>query len=422
MNRFELVTDQSQSSADAEAILWPVTDSVPGSLKANVDPWLASLGTVDPRAIDLVRLATGALVADRRCRRPSGWSRTIHLQVSITTPGAWSEAIVIAARLLRLLTGDMWHLTLVGDSSTKTAAEPAVAVTERVSLFSGGLDSFASAMISVCEDSKNKKSTTFVSHRDNPIVAGSQNRTSEWVRDHLAADFKLETIALAQTRSVIEHSSRSRAFLFLALAIASATSHGAQYAIVPENGFTSINPPLGEDRGGPLSTRSTHPMTLYLFNAMLEALDLNVRITNPYEWLTKGELVSRAVSQAALDLRDGVAGTLSCGKLDGRWYTGGNVNLNCGLCVSCVVRRASIVAAALQDDTEYLCNRLTGSSLDDLVRNRRSDIEAIKAISQRGMMDTDVIGAGPFPPGFDIDRAVDICQRAAAEIRAVGLP
>ena len=53
------------------------------------------------------------------------------------------------------------------------------------------------------------------------------------------------------------------------------------------------------------------------------------------------------------------AHTLSCGKLDGNWFRA-SANLNCGLCVPCMVRRATFVKADVADTTTYVFEAVTG--------------------------------------------------------------
>ena len=81
--------------------------------------------------------------------------------------------------------------------------------------------------------------------------------------------------------------------LFMAMAVAAASGNGASEVLAPENGFTSINPPLEPSRGGPLTTRSTHPWTFHALRELLSALSLStISVHNPYGYLTKGELVA----------------------------------------------------------------------------------------------------------------------------------
>ena len=72
---------------------------------------------------------------------------------------------------------------------------------------------------------------------------------------------------------------------------------------IPENGYTSLNPPLGPERGDVLTLRSTDPLTIARFNSTLETVDLSVRLSDPYMTVTKGELVKRAPSQVCTSSR-----------------------------------------------------------------------------------------------------------------------
>jgi hypothetical protein len=134
--------------------------------------------------------------------------------------------------------------------------------------------------------------------------------------------------------------------------------HRGQWRIWPDCG----NPPLGPERGGAYTTRSTHPVTIGRFNGILGQLGLAIHVENPRAWRTKGELVTAALAMTPADLSAGAALTMSCAKLNGNFYPGGDPNGQCGLCVACVTRRGSLIAAGIPDRTEYLLNRLVGES------------------------------------------------------------
>jgi hypothetical protein len=57
--------------------------------------------------------------------------------------------------------------------------------------------------------------------------------------------------------------------------------------------------------------------------------------------------------------------------------SGGDPNLNCGLCVACLVRRGTYIRAQQPDKTRYLVNEMTGSSRDELIRRRQDDIDGV---------------------------------------------
>ncbi|MBM7331560.1 hypothetical protein JS562_53055 [Agrobacterium sp. S2] len=132
--------------------------------------------------------------------------------------------------------------------------------------------------------------------------------------------------------------------MFLSIGVAVAVSSGSSSLVVPENGYTGINLPLRPNRGGALSTRSTHPDTIRRFSAVLDALGIGVTVVNPYEWMTKGEVMAKIAASTPPQGWDDTAWlTLSCSKLDGNWF-GDSPNHNCGLCVPCMVRRATFRA------------------------------------------------------------------------------
>jgi 7-cyano-7-deazaguanine synthase in queuosine biosynthesis len=284
-----------------------------------------------------------------------------------------------------------------------------------VALLSGGLDSFCGAVIAGSED------RLFLGHWDNPTIKGAQNAVKRWLDSALEGDVHYEQLRIVQAAKKRESSSRTRALLFMALAAAVAESRHAKTVEVPENGYTSLNPPLGPERGGALSTRSTHPKTISDFNRILEQLGLAIRIRDVYAGLTKGQLVARATEIGLSTFEAGVASTLSCGKLDGGMYKGGNPNYHCGLCFPCLVRRGAIAEAEIADATIYLSETLTGAWLAKLRSNRKSDILAVKRALAEGFRDETLIAMGPFPAEFDFDRAVELCEAGLAELGKVDL-
>ena len=61
--------------------------------------------------------------------------------------------------------------------------------------------------------------------------------------------------------------------------------------LIPENGFISLNIPLTPLRVGTFSTRTTHPLFISQMQDILDALGINVRLSNPYQFKTKGEML-----------------------------------------------------------------------------------------------------------------------------------
>ena len=262
----------------------------------------------------------------------------------------------------------------------------------------------------------------FVGHKDTATsVKHAQTAVGRWLERSFTPAPSYSRIALSQAGTRTEPSSRSRALMFLSLGVAAAISSGSRSLIVPENGYTGINLPLRPNRGGALSTRSTHPQTVHQFAQILDGLSIGVTVSNPFEWMTKGEAMTMvAAASPPSGWEDMAALTLSRSKLDGNWF-GGSPNHNCGLCVPCMVRRATFLKANVPDQTSYVFQSVSGQQLQDLIDKRRGDIEAIKYAIEGGV-DPDAIDAGTWPPGYDLDQAEALVQRGLDELAGLVLP
>jgi|HubBroStandDraft_4_1064222.scaffolds.fasta_scaffold08687_3 hypothetical protein len=417
MSAFELLPEGGRpTSPGAEAFWWPTSSGSTTTVVADTGAWLGSLGVMPPPAIDLVRIAAGAYMADRRSPRGSSFTRTIDLHVQLVESEPFRDAIDEIADLLFWLTGDAWSLALSDDGlAAPDPSDNAPARVGTVALLSGGLDSFCGAVLAGADD------RLFLGHWDSPTVKGAQNRVKAWLDTALEGGVEYQQLRIVQSEQKCESSSRSRALLFMALTAAIAEARGAALGEIPENGYTSLNPPLGPERGGALSTRSTHPLTVARFNRLLRRLGLRVRLSDPYVAMTKGQLVKLVSDLAVPNFGTGIAETLSCGKLDGGRYRGGNPNHHCGLCFPCIVRRGAIATAGVPDDTPYLSNTLTGAALTQLRSNRSTDVAAVRRALESGFSDEILIAMGPFPPAYDLDSAFGLCVAGLAELARVDL-
>ncbi len=392
-----------------EQLSWGEPGDSGCDVRSSLNPWLSELGDVSAASTDLVRLASGAYMADRLIRRGSGFSRSLRLHVQLHRSSAWKAHLPHLEFLLHWLSGDDWEITVSSDGLPRPKpAENDGQVSEAISLLSGGLDSFCGALLSA-------KPKVFVSHTDNPTVTASQARSWEWLTGEGGVEGERIQITLLEEQRKRENSTRTRALLFYALAIAAADARAAAVVEVPENGYTSLNPALGSDRGGVLSTRSTHPWTMAQIHRLLELVGINIELVNPYLGLTKGELVAKALAVEPR-IADGIPTTLSCAKLDGRVYKGGNPNLNCGLCVACLTRRASIHGADVEDGTIYLSDCLAGSALRSLKSRRSEDVAAVRSSLGRTIDEFSLLSQGPYPEDFNLRAAAGLCRRGLAEL------
>lgn len=413
MTSFELRPSISVAQTQATQIVWAGTNEA-GDVWANVSPTLREFGVVPAGAIDLVRLATAAYVGDQKSPRPLSFSRSIELQVHLIDATRWSDdRLATLCDLLTSLTGDTWSIQALVDASPRdNAPVQAVMAASSVSLLSGGLDSFCGAVLA-----EHREDRAFLGHSDTKTTSAAQNAVRGWF-DSIGQPLNFTMVRVGLSSGKVDHSMRSRSFLFMALATAMAGARGATTVEVPENGFTSLNPPLGPERGGALSTRSTHPMTIARFNSLVSEIGLGVTVSNPYAIITKGELVALANGRLPETFAAGAAKTFSCAKLNGQTFLGGSAYAQCGLCFACAVRRAAFRQANVPDATEYLTERLAGPALAALRAKRAGDINALELAIERGFDEIGLLSLAPFPPGFDFDGALDLCNRGFSELAA----
>ena len=401
--------------------MWPNSPTQKNDVITDLDWTFSALGDVDPVAADLLRIATAAYLSDRLTRRPKiGFSREIDLIVHAESPTTWrGDAGQTLVNLLAWISGDEWTLKVVR-AKRQSFTDQLLPVPPRktIMLLSGGLDSFCGAV----DHLGTAKSRLHVGHRD---VAKStrhvQTLVGDWFTRQLP-EFSWTRHEITQSAPKVEPSTRTRSLLFIAMAVAAATGSGATSVIVPENGSTSMNVPILPSRGGALSTKSTHPWTFHLVKQMLKAANIPATVTNPYLNLTKGELLLRASKKAPKGFMDATGQTLSCSKLDGGRFKGGDPNLNCGICIACLVRRGAFVANNMSDNTEYLIDRLKGNARKKLIRQRHDDLWAIRVAQDFDYTEDDLIASAAWPQGTDLTKVLALVNRGRKELFDVPLP
>jgi 7-cyano-7-deazaguanine synthase in queuosine biosynthesis len=402
---------------------WPLTHGSTDTVHSGISWSQAELGSPTRPAKDLLRVVVAAYFADRTAARPAQrLQRDLHLAVHVDSPETWTPAALDATvDLLHWLTGDIWTLELLAAQRIPETTQSASAAesAQAVSLLSGGLDSLCGALMRLDQ----AKSTLFLGHVDSSNAVSKAQRAIHELLLTRQSELRYQRYALRPATEIRESTPRTRSLLFMAMAIGAASGHGAREVLVPENGFTSINPPLEPSRGGPLTTRSTHPWTFHSLNGLLNELSLDaIAVSNPYGHLTKGELVAEALRPRSADDRQLAAATLSCAKPNAGRPKGGNPNLNCGLCIACLVRRGAFLAANRRDDSTYLIDTLTGDAKEAFVRHRRHDIAAVGYATELGLDDIRVLASGLWPPNTDFDDVLAICRRGLKELRRVIVP
>lgn len=409
-----LAADDTPVRTDATPLLVPAGQSSSETVMTDLDWSLSAFGEVGTEAKDLARIAMAAYLADRTKKRSSTYfSRRMEIVVHLDDPGRFlSPAGRRLVDLLLWLTGDAWTLTPVANKSTVAKQAATAVARDEVMLVSGGLDSLCGAVAAF----ESQSSRLHLGHRDQ---TGAIVRSQEALAASLGewdATFTWQRVRLVP-KVTREHSTRSRSLLFMSLAVAAATAASTARVVVPENGFTSLNPPMLPSRGGALSTKSTHPWTFRQANALLKELAIPVVLENPYRFQTKGAMLRVAFEAGGKDFLRMATETISCSKLDGGLgYKGGSPNVNCGLCIACLVRRGAFIGAGLMDGTDYLLDRVTPEARQKLIDARHADIWAVHTWGAREPTVDDLIVSAPWPPGTDYEAMLDVVLAGRSEL------
>jgi hypothetical protein len=340
--------------------------------------WTAQLPPIasnDPLAGDLLRVGQAIYLADRAVRRPMGIGnalRSFEVTIPVREPKRLAPVAPLFERVAEFATCDEWRLRftkLSGDlekKEPKWKAKPESV--DVVALFSGGLDSLCGAAYVASQ----RLRATFVNHsppgRDaiRSLLGGvfsTLGGGEEISRDRIAT-YRLETReASGEGRRAVfpEHSRRSRPFFFLSLAASTAVRLAADRVWMSENGALALSLPIRADTHGPFMARQAHSFLLHGFSEIMKNLpprDGPVPVfDNPFVRKTKGE--------ACLELKDAGPQSLhamSCEytgrqralllwwlKKHRRWRRQLGGGPQCGLCIPCLVRRAALKRAKIDD-------------------------------------------------------------------------
>jgi 7-cyano-7-deazaguanine synthase in queuosine biosynthesis len=287
--------------------------------------------------------------------------------------------------MLRFLTNDIWNVEFIAnDNDSPLPRKKIYPSNDVVVLLSGGLDSLIGTI--------DLKSRDFEPYAVSQIVRGEQQAQSIFAQQ-LGGLAHVQFSHSPRFDKEKENSSRARSLLFLAFGTLIATSlerykdNNQVILYVCENGFISLNPPLTPARLGSLSTRTTHPTFIADFQLLLEKLNLNVKLENPYQLATKGEMLQQCLDQPLISRL--AHQSVSCGKYRKHNY------MHCGRCLPCLIRRAAFRAWGIRDRTQYKYANLSledanHANYDD-VRSAAMAISLAKAKGVSGFIDSSLL-------------------------------
>ncbi len=318
---------------------------------------------ISNEGLDILYISLFVFGIDRIVQRKFAedcWSRSIKAYIPVLEVDKWSQNKELVQELLNFLSGDTWQIEFRKRELTKFEIKKRESILsskeekntyKKICMFSGGLDSFIGAidLLNARED----ENILFISHY------GGGKGTKEY-QDILRNKFikKYNTKEqdyysfFAVAKDGKEDTTRTRSLMFFSHAISIATSMQDNVElIIPENGVISLNIPITNSRLGTSSTRTTHPYYLYLLQELLNNMGISVNIKNPYQFLTKGEMIINCKDKEFL--KDNIINTMSCSHPDIGRMKGEQESCHCGYCLPCTIRRAAIMKSGIKDKTVY---------------------------------------------------------------------
>lgn len=369
-------------------------------------------------ALDMLYISLFVYGADRIIPRDSTddcWTRNFKLYIPVLDKNAWVKNKNLLEEMLCFLSGDSWEIEFRQRELTKREKEYKNSIEvnknkidfNEVCMFSGGLDSFIGA-IDLSEDNL-ERDILFVSHY------GGGKGVKEFqdiLRNKLIKKYNLMENNFysfyASAKKGVEETTRTRSFMFFSHAVVLASSSKKTVKlIVPENGLISLNIPLTSSRLGSSSTRTTHPYYLSMFQELLNNLKLDVNITNPYQFKTKGEMI-KGCSNIEF-LRKNIINTMSCSH---PFLYGETDTCHCGYCLPCVIRRAAILKAGIKDDTRYREVDFTSKGIAKV--NYSSYMLGLKKFDKKRAF-LNIQKAGPIKT--DLEKFTDLYIRGMNELK-----
>ncbi|HEY1082882.1 MAG TPA: Qat anti-phage system QueC-like protein QatC [Prosthecobacter sp.] len=385
------------------------------------------------RALDLLVFGAVVYAIDKIASRKDAtdrWTRTLEVTLPVADLTGWEEAKPHFERSISFLTGDVWRFTFVqAEHGFARHRRNRRRILERftnspvVSLLSGGLDSFIAA-INLLHDNKRGK-ILFVSHYDGHVAgpASDQKRLRRVLENHFPSRIQHlqmrtgvketdESVSANDGKMEFETSFRSRSLIFLTLAMYAAAKAGAGTPVhIPENGPIALNLPLNPSRRGSCSTRTVHPFFLQTLQNGVDALGIDHKISNPYEFDTKGEMV-RDCKRADI-LTQAASLSNSCAKAGRKMHWKKRTAKACGTCVPCIFRRASMHLVGA-DDEQY------GNDVFAANPATIPDFHALLGLVSSHPTEKDIarmLFANGSLPLQDLDRYSSTVHRMLAEVR-----
>ncbi|MNW46454.1 7-cyano-7-deazaguanine synthase [compost metagenome] len=322
------------------------------------------------KILDLVDVIAAIYCCDITISRQTDQRRNFNICVPVTNPDIWEETKAILKELLSFVSKDNLNINFTKENKELTIDRLSLDYPgfHNVSLLSGGLDSFCGAH----ENYKSGYKSIYCGYKINKFEQGKQTAIREFVTTKQSSSLSYFFEKLNIDKS--EPTQATRSLLFLSLACAVAYTNNVGLIHIYENGVLSLNPV----KNGRFTTKTTHPKTIKLFNNLLSVLRLDLKVTNPFQYKTKGEIIDKLDEGFKAEIIN--THTCSLSRQNPHIF---EKKKQCGFCIPCILRKISLASYDNEEfDVEYEVNY--GAKLNDITDayqrvEYKSSIEYFKA-------------------------------------------
>jgi hypothetical protein len=333
-----------------------------------------AVGRLPDRIHDLLEIAAYVFSADCAVSRGTGWveqnskeawERKFHFAIAVRDLSFWQQVEVQdkLKALLNFIADDDFSfsfekLTQQGGEQEyfdfSDVSEPLVQGIDRITMFSGGLDSLAGVLETLNDNEK----TVLVSHRATPVIMKRQREIRQSLEEKFSKSLVHVQVQVNKNKGLdAEKTQRTRSFLFSALGVAVAEIFHVSTVRFYENGIVSLNLPVADEVLRARASRTTHPKGLHLLSEFYSLLtERQFKVDNPFVFNTKLEIIEKIVARGHPDL---INKTCSCATpgiyASTQWH--------CGECSQCIDRRIAIIAAGQEEhdpEEDYVTNVFLG--------------------------------------------------------------
>lgn len=317
--------------------------------------------------LDLFDVFSSICYCDFYSKRDEDKYIVLDINIPVTDPGLFELIKDDLQKLLKFMTnGENWNVSF-SQSSPKRIIQKDYQETllpnqfNSIVLLSGGLDALAGASQEL------NNNVLFVTFETNGVEKNKANNSSNYIfaSNSLARFVSIPKFSNESYKKHKHSSQRTRSLIFMASTFLYADYYNVKEVKIYENGIMTLNPTFNFRRR---VTRTTHPRTLYYINKILSTLNIDIKVVNPFNFMTKTEVINLIPDE----WNDLIINTKTCSKMPGSKSFGNRKDsglCHCGICAACMLRQISILSSKKCGlDTDYI-TPFNFSSLESIISN-----------------------------------------------------